>query len=325
MHFKALRVYDTPEVIQQIETFEVDDLPIGDVLIKVHYSSINYKDALSATGNKGVTRNFPHVPGIDASGIVYSSTTDRWQVGDRVIVTGYDLGMNTHGGFSEYIRVPAEWIVKCPESLSLKEAMCYGTAGFTAALSVSKIADHVPVEAGKILVTGATGGVGSIAVGILNQMGYHVVAATGKLKYSDQLKMLGASEVVHREATDDTSGRAMLKSQYAGIIDTVGGNILSTAIKTLAYGGHVTCCGNVAAPDFSSSVYPFILRGVTLHGIDSVACPMEHRMAIWEKIATQWKVDTLIESVEEIELSDVPKTLPELLTGTHKGRTIVKL
>lgn len=325
MGFKALRVYDAPQVKQVIEIFEENDLPEGDVIIKVHYSSINYKDALSSTGNKGVTRQYPHTPGVDASGIVSASTSDKWQIGDRVIVTGYDLGMNTHGGFSEYIRVPAQWVVKCPETLSLKEAMCYGTAGFTAALSVSKITENVSIEAGSVLVTGATGGVGSIAVALLSQLGYNVVAATGKPEYAKHLKDLGAAEIIHRDATNDTSGKAMLKSQYAAIIDTVGGNILSTAIKMLAYGGHVTCCGNVASPEFASSVYPFILRGVTLHGIDSVACPMPKRMAIWDKIASDWKVDALIKSVEEIHLEDVPNVITQLIEGTHKGRTIVKI
>ncbi len=325
MGFKALRVYDTPEVKQVIETFEENALPQGDVIIKVHYSSINYKDALSATGNKGVTRQYPHTPGIDASGVVTASTSDQWQVGDRVIVTGYDLGMNTHGGFSEYIRVPAEWVVKCPETLTLREAMCYGTAGFTAALSVSKITENVSTEAGKVLVTGATGGVGSIAVALLSQLGYTVVAATGKPEYAKHLTDLGASEIIHRDVTNDTSGKAMLKGQYAAIIDTVGGNILSTAIKMLNYGGHVTSCGNVASPEFASSVFPFILRGVTLHGIDSVACPMLKRMAIWSKIASDWKVDALIQSVEEIDLEEVPNVITQLIDGTHKGRTIVKI
>lgn len=325
MGFKALRVYDTPEVKQVIETFEENALPQGDVIIKVHYSSINYKDALSATGNKGVTRQYPHTPGIDASGVVTVSTSDQWQVGDRVIVTGYDLGMNTHGGFSEFIRVPAEWVVKCPETLTLREAMCYGTAGFTAALSVSKITENVSTEAGKVLVTGATGGVGSIAVALLSQLGYTVVAATGKPEYAKHLTDLGASEIIHRDVTNDTSGKAMLKGQYAAIIDTVGGNILSTAIKMLNYGGHVTSCGNVASPEFASSVFPFILRGVTLHGIDSVACPMPKRMAIWSKIASDWKVDALIQTVEEINLEAIPSVITQLIDGTHKGRTIVKI
>lgn len=325
MQFKAMRVYDAPQVKQVMETFSENDLPQGEVLIKVHYSSINYKDALSSTGNKGVTRNYPHTPGIDASGVVAASDSDKWQVGDHVIVTGYDLGMNTHGGFSEYIRVPAEWVVKCPETLSLREAMCYGTAGFTAALSVSKITENVSTEAGPVLVTGATGGVGSIAVALLSHLGYKVVAATGKPEHAEHLKDLGASEIIHRDATNDTTEKAMLKSQYAAVIDTVGGNILATSIKMLAYGGHITCCGNVAAPEFASSVYPFILRGVTLHGIDSVACPMPNRMAIWAKIAADWKVEALINSVEEIGLDDIPNVVMQLINGSHKGRTIVKI
>lgn len=302
------------------------DLPQGQVLIKVHYSSLNYKDALSATGNKGVTRVYPHTPGIDAAGIVESSEDDQFLPGDEVIVTGYDLGMNTSGGFSEYIRVPAAWVVKRPLGLSLKESMIYGTAGFTAALSVYKLM-HAGVQPsdGQILVTGATGGVGSTAITILHKLGYQVIGSTGKLDEKDLLISLGASDIIDRKVLDDQSGKPLLKSRWAGVIDTVGGNTLATALKMTNYGGCVTCCGNVASHQVMTSVYPFILKGISLMGIDSVNCPMPHRMEVWHLLANEWKADDLTKHVHEITLNDLDHTLELMLKGQHKGRSIVKL
>ena len=325
MKFKALRVYLEPTLKTEIETVDETLLPDYEVLIEVHYSSLNYKDALSASGNKGVSRNYPHTPGIDVAGIVKESQSDRWHPGDRVIVTGYDLGMNTFGGFSEYVRVPGNWIVACPEALSLREAMCYGTAGFTAALSVEKIVSNVVPEAGEVLVTGATGGVGTVAVAILSKLGYNVVAATGKATSIAFLQSIGAKSVITRDEIDDQTGKAMLKSRWAGVIDTAGGNILSTAIKTTQYQGHITCCGNVSSHEFSSSVYPFILKGVTLHGIDSVACPSEQRLKIWNLLSDEWSIPGLYHAVHEVSLEEVPEQLDLMLKGKHIGRTIVSL
>jgi alcohol dehydrogenase len=304
----------------------IKDLPDNDVLIEVKYSSLNYKDALSASGNKGVTKKYPHTPGIDAAGVVVESKKEAYNPGEKVIVTGYDLGMNTSGGFQKYIRVPSDWIIKLPENLSLKESMIYGTAGFTAALSVNKIVKS-PLEPdqGKILVTGATGGVGSTAIRILNHLGYHVVAATGKLEAKDLLKSIGASEVIDRAEIDDTSGKPLLKSKWMAVIDTVGGNTLATALKTTEYGGHVTTCGNVAGHKFDASVYPFILRGITLHGIDSVECPQDLRENIWHQLSTNWKTDTLRETIEEISLEEVSDKIESMLNGKLKGRVIIKL
>lgn len=326
--FKAMLVSETEtnQFKMEIITKQINDLPEGDVIINVKYSSLNYKDALSATGNKGVTRNYPHTPGIDAAGIVIESNNDSFKAGDKVLVTGYALGMSTSGGYSEYIRVPAQWVVKLPENLSFRESMIYGTAGFTAALSVYKLVNSgvVPSD-GDILVTGATGGVGSTAISILSKLGYNVIAATGKASEREMLLGIGAKDIVDRKDIDDKSGKALLKSRWAGVIDTVGGNILATAIKSTNYGGSVTCCGNVADHEFKTSVYPFILKGVSLFGIDSVNCPMNTRLVIWNKLSSDWKLDNLDSNVDEISLEGLSEKIDMILKGKHKGRTIVNL
>lgn len=326
--FKALVVKedDDKNFSRAIVDKEIASLPEGEVLINVAYSSLNYKDALSATGNKGVTRNYPHTPGIDAAGFVVESSNERFKRGDSVLVTGYDLGMNTAGGFSEYIRVPSDWVVKLPENLSLRESMIYGTAGFTAALSVYKlIASGVTPESGKILVTGATGGVGSVAVKILSKLGYDVIAATLKTETRDFLLEIGAKDIILGNEIDDQSGRALLKARWAGVIDAVGGNVLATALKTTQYGGCVTTCGNVASGELSTTVYPFILRGISLMGIDSVQCPMTFRLKIWDLLANDWKLTNLNENVQEISLNDLESKIQLMLDGKHIGRTILNL
>lgn len=326
--YSALLVSETEEkkFKREIVAKQIEDLPEGDVIINVKYSSLNYKDALSATGNRGVTKNYPHTPGIDAAGIVAESNNNDFKIGDKVIVTGYDLGMNTSGGYGEYIRVPAEWIIKLPENLSLRESMVYGTAGFTAALSVYKLVNSgVKPNDGPILVTGATGGVGSIAISILSKIGYNVIAATGKASEKEMLLGIGATDIIDRKEIDDNSQRALLKGRWAGVIDTVGGNMLATAIKSTNYGGVVTCCGNVASHELSTSVYPFILRGITLFGIDSVQCPMDIRLKIWDKLSSDWKLNNLNDNVDEVSLDGLSKKIDMILEGTHKGRTIVNL
>jgi len=301
----------------------IDTLPDGDILIKVKYSSLNYKDALSSIGNKGVTKHYPHIPGIDAAGFIESSHDKNFKKGDKVIVTGYDLGMNTSGGFGEYISVPKEWVVKCPSNLSLKEAMIYGTAGFTAALSVSKLIknDNKPTD-GEILVTGATGGVGSVAVSILSKLGYNVIASTGKATKKEFLVSIGAKDIILRKDLQETSKRPMLKSKWAGIIDTVGGLSLSNGLKALKYDGCATCCGNVAGHTFESSIYPFILRGITLYGIDSVECPMNKRITIWDNLANEWFVADTIK-FKEVTLENLQNQIDLMLAGKHTGRTII--
>ncbi|NTV47670.1 MAG: YhdH/YhfP family quinone oxidoreductase, partial [Chlorobiales bacterium] len=289
--FKAMVVTELPDnkFVRQISERSVDDLPQGDVLIKVNYSSLNYKDALSATGNKGVTRKYPHTPGIDAAGVVEESASKAFSLGDEVVVTGYDLGMNTSGGFGQYIRVPAGWVVPRPDGLSLRECMAYGTAGFTAAQCVKKLVDSgLTPDQGEVLVTGSTGGVGSVAVGILAKLGFTVVAVTGKEDQKPFLQYLGATSIMSRAEASDESGRPLLKARWAGVVDTVGGNILSTAIKSTQQHGTITCCGNAASPDLPLTVFPFILRGVALLGVDSANCPMPARLKIWEKLATDW-------------------------------------
>ena len=326
--FKALVVSETEEKTFNREILDrtVADLPDGEVLVQVEYSSLNYKDALSASGNRGVTRNYPHTPGIDAAGSVVESTDDRFKPGDPVIVTSYDLGMNTAGGFGQYIRVPAGWVVPLPGGLSLREAMCYGTAGFTAALSVYQLTNHgIAPDQGEILVSGATGGVGGISLAILKKIGFTVVAVNGLEDETAYLEELGADRVISIDDATDESGRPMLKSCWAGSIDTVGGNVLATTIKTVNPNGVVTSCGNVASPDLPLTVFPFILRGVTLIGIDSQNCPMGHRVATWEKLASEWKIPMMEKVVEEISLGDLDTKIEKMLQGAHRGRAVVNV
>ena len=326
--FKAMVVTETQDnqFIRQITDKAFDELPEGDVLIKVKYSSLNYKDVLSATGNKGVTKKYPHTPGIDAAGVVEESVSDDFKVGDEVIVTSYDLGMNTSGGFGQYIRVPANWVVKLPKDLSLRESMIYGTAGFTAALSVYRLIDYgVTPDQGEILVSGATGGVGSIAVSILTKAGYQVVAVNGIVDEREYLLDLGAKEVISIGEATDTTRKPLLKGIWAGAIDTVGGEMLATTIKSIQYGGAVTCCGNVGSHDLPLNVYPFIIRGVCLMGIDSQNCPMATRQRVWEKIASDWKLEYLGPLTTETSLEGLDERIELVRKHKHKGRTIVNL
>lgn len=323
--FRALVTEEADgKYVSTVKTRSTDDLPSGDVLINVKYSSVNFKDALSSIGNKGVTRNYPHTPGIDAAGVVTESSSADFKAGDEVIVTGYDLGMNTSGGYGEYIRVPAGWVVKKPDGLTLREAMVYGTAGFTAALSVIKLQEHgVTPDKGPVLVTGSTGGVGSVAVAMLAKLGYKVAAVTGKAEKADFLKKLGASEIVGREEAVDESKRPMLKGVYAGVVDTVGGSILSTALKTAAYGGAVTTCGLTQSPDLNTTVFPFILRGVSLLGVDSVEIPIEEKIKTWGRISSDLKLDNLEELARDIKLEELPEYLQMILKGKSTGRIVV--
>ena len=311
--------------VRQIKNRTVDDLPEGDVLIRVNYSSLNYKDALSAIGNNGVTRSYPHTPGIDAAGTVADSRVDAFKKGDPVLVTSYDLGMNTSGGFGQYVRVPAGWVVPLPGGLSLKESMIFGTAGFTAGMGILFLTERVRPEDGPVLVTGATGGVGSVCVAVLAKLGYTVAAATGKTAEAAFLKSIGASQIVDRADAADTSGRPLLKSQWAGVVDTVGGEILATAIKSTHPWGTVTCCGNVASPDLPLTVFPFILRGVRLIGIDSQNCPMDIRLKVWENLAGPWKIDGLEDISKEISLDGLSDNIDLILKGQQKGRVVVNL
>jgi acrylyl-CoA reductase (NADPH) len=320
----VVRETDPKTFTGSIEERQIDDLPQGDVLIRVAFSSLNYKDALSATGNKGVTRSFPHTPGIDAAGTVEESSAEDFQPGDKVIVTSYDLGMNTDGGFGQYIRVPADWVVPLPDNLTLEESMVFGTAGFTAAMSVERLVPGVGKDMGPVLVTGATGGVGSLACAILSGLGYEVAAVSGKPD-DGFLKSLGVREVISRQAFLENTDAPMLKPRWAGVIDTVGGDILTTAIKSTMEGGIVTCCGLVASPKLSLTVFPFILRGVALFGIDSQHCPMPLRKDLWDWLAGDWKPELPPEMITRISLKDLNQSIGEILKGRLKGRTIVSL
>lgn len=326
--FKALLVTETAEkqYHREITTRSIDELPKGEVLVRVRYSSLNYKDALSASGNRGVTRRYPHTPGIDAAGVVEQSSVAAYTPGGEVIVSCYDLGMNTPGGFGQYIRVPAKWVMPLPNGLTLRESMIYGTGGFTAAQSVYRLMQHpVTPDQGKILVTGATGGVGSMAVSMLAQGGYTVSAVTGKMEEENFLRSIGAREILPRDKATDSSSRMLLKGKWAGVVDTVGGEILATAIKSTRYGGAVTCCGNAASPDLPLNVYPFILRGVSLIGIDSAECAMETRIKIWQQLATSWRLTDLEALATEISLEELDHTLTIILQGKHKGRIVLNL
>ncbi|MBN1661223.1 MAG: YhdH/YhfP family quinone oxidoreductase [Anaerolineae bacterium] len=314
------------EFVGRVEERAVEDLPGGDVLVRVHYSSLNYKDALSATGHRGVTRRYPHTPGIDAAGVVEESTADEFQPGDEVIVTSYDLGMNTPGGWGQYIRIPGVWVVPLPAGLSLRESMIYGTAGFTAGLAVLRLerAGLAP-DQGEVLVTGASGGVGSMAVGILARAGYRAIAATGKAGAEGYLRVLGAVEVVARETLLDETNRPLLKTRWAGAVDAVGGEYLASVLKAIHYGGFVASCGLVASPDLPTSVYPFILRGVSLIGIDSQNWPMDDRREVWRRLAEDWKIEGLDRLATGVNLDELNPEIERILAGQQQGRVVVRL
>lgn len=327
IEFRALVVSkaEDEKYIREIKNRSTDELPEGDVLVKVNYSSLNYKDALSAIGSKGVTKEYPHTPGVDAAGVVEESKSDYFAPGQQVIVHAYDLGVNTSGGFGQYIRVPTSWVIRLPNGLSQKEAMTYGTAGFTAAQCIYKMEKNgVRAPDGPVLVTGATGGVGSTAVAILAKIGYEVVASTGKMDQEQFLKDIGASEVISREECIDLS-RPLLKGRWAGVVDTVGGDTLVTAIHSTKQHGTVTCCGNVGGHQLKTNVYPFILRGVDLLGVDSQNYPMEGRVTIWNKMANTWKVNSLNTICNEISLDRLNENIDLILEGKQKGRVVVNL
>lgn len=314
------------EMALSVQVLNTRNLPENDVLIRVHYSSLNYKDALSASGNPGVTKDYPHTPGIDAAGIIVHSIDPRFTEGDKVIVTSYDLGQNTPGGFGEYISVPGDWIVPLPAGLSLKESMIIGTAGFTAAYGIKKLMDNgITADSGDILVTGATGGVGSMAVTLLNQLKYHILAVTGKKEMHDFLKKVGASKIVSREDVTEISSNPMLSARWAGAIDTVGGEMLDAVLRQTSHNGIVACCGNILGGKLSTSIYPFILRGIALMGIDSGNCLMKDRTEIWSRMADAWKPDTLNKIYRDCTIEDLPGEVDEILKGTQTGRLVVNL
>ena len=325
--FRAFRVEKEDGAFSRsvVERDEAD-LPPGDLLVDVRYSSLNYKDGLSATGNPGVTRRFPHTPGIDAAGVVLESAAADFKAGDEVVAIGFDLGMNTPGGFGQRIRIPAGWAVHRPDGLSLEQSMILGTAGFTAALCVDKLegAGMTP-DGGPVLVTGATGGVGCVAVALLSQLGYAVHAVTGKERQHGFLRDLGAAEILSREAAADGAGKPLLRETWGGAVDTVGGDILFNAVKSLRYGASVAACGLVASPAFAATVLPFILRHVNLLGVDSVELPLPRKKDIWGKLASPWKLDGLEALKQPLSLDTLSDGIDRILAGEMVGRGVVDL
>ncbi len=326
--FKAFVVNKTSDNFTAgLQDLTQDALPSGEVLVRVAYSSVNYKDGLASIPDGKVVRTYPFVPGIDLSGTVVESSDTRFKAGDEIIATSYDIGVSHYGGYSEFARLKADWLVPLPQGLTLKEAMALGTAGFTAALSVHQLQKNgLTPTSGPILITGATGGVGSIAIGILKGLGYTVAASTGKTEEHDYLKSLGATDILSREETSAESTRPMEKERWAGSIDAVGGSTLAYLLRTTKYGGSIAACGNTGGPNFNTTVFPFILRAVNLLGIDSVNCPMDLRRQLWQHLATDYKPASLLDSIsKEASLEELPHVLSTILKGGIRGRTIVRI
>jgi len=307
-----------------VQEVDIPKIKKNEVLIKTTYSSLNYKDALSSMGNSGVTKVFPHITGIDMAGTIEKSNSNDFKVGQKVLATGYDLGMNTNGGHSQYVKAPASWVVKLPKTITDKEIMSYGTAGLTAALSINELLNNNILN-GKILVTGSTGGVGSIAISILNKIGFEVSAISRKEEKIEFLKFLGAKEVILAKDFDIENKKPMGSAKYDGVIDTVGGNTLSQALKLIKYNGIATCCGLTSSFKFDANLFPFILRGIKLIGIDSAECEIEKKKLAWEKISNEFKIDTLKTLVNEISLEEIKESYKKLLAGKAVGRYLVKI
>lgn len=323
--FKAVVVDNHGDFTVEVKNLTVEDLPEGEVLVKVAYSSINYKDSLATIPNGNIVSNYPFVPGIDLAGVVVASQDDRFKKGDEIIATSYEIGVTHFGGYSEYARIPAKWIVPLPTGLTLKEAMIIGTAGFTAALSIQRLEEHnISSQDEKVLVTGATGGVGSWAVSILATLGYQVEASTGKQSEQEYLKKLGATSIISRENVYNGKIKALGKQKWIAAVDPVGGEPLAALLSQIKYGGAVAVSGLTAGTRLPTSVFPFILRGISLLGIDSAYCPMTARLQVWNRLATDYKPANINDLVQqEVTLEQVPDVLSTLLKGEARGRTIV--
>ncbi|GAE45101.1 NADPH:quinone oxidoreductase family protein [Mesobacillus boroniphilus] len=327
-NFKAFMVNKTDDdFTAEVKTIGLDDLPAGDVVIKVAYSSVNFKDGLASIPNGKIVRSYPFVPGIDLAGTVVRSDDSSFKEGDAVIATSYEIGVSHYGGFSEFARIPAKWIVPLPEGMNLREAMVFGTAGFTAALSVHRLEENgLTQDKGKVLVTGATGGVGSVAVAMLAKRGYHVVASTGKASEHEYLRKIGAEEIISREDVVGEKTKPLDQQLWAAAVDPVGGKTLSAILSKLEYNGSVAVSGLTGGTDVPTTVFPFILRGINLLGIDSVYCPMETRKLLWQRMATDLKPEGLLETIQnEVTLEELPGVLANILKGENRGRTIVKM
>tara|TARA_B100001750_G_C15400191_1_gene542207 strand:- start:58 stop:1053 length:996 start_codon:yes stop_codon:yes gene_type:complete len=308
----------------QIMTKNIDDLPSGDILVHVEFSSLNYKDALSATGNKGVTKTYPHTPGIDAVGSVEDSNHSDFNIGDEVIVSGYDMGQNTSGGFGEYIRVPKEWVALLPQGLTKKESIILGTAGMTAGLCVRELEKKNGIEGKLAIVTGSTGGVGCLGVKLLSKLGAHVTAVTGKADSEDFLKSIGASEVISREQLAEYFRQPLSRGKWDIGIDVVGGEMLAGLMTCLNLSGSVACCGLVGGPKIETTIFPYILRGNSLIGIDSGNIPISEKKEIWDLFAKEWKLD-LKGLAKEVTLNELDHEIQSILKGKQRGRVLISL
>ena len=324
MKYKGYLVREKDELFSgSLEEIDMPSIESGRVLIKVHYSSLNYKDALAATGAKGVVRSYPFVPGIDVAGEIIESMSPNFSIGDNVLATGYKIGMSEFGGFGEIVHLPSEWVIKMPVKLDYVKAMSYGTAGITAAACIKKITDAGCSKELPVIVSGSTGGVGSVAVGILSKLGYEVHAISGKSSKEKILKMMGASKVIDRDMFMSEPIKPMDKGLYSAAVDTVGGDILSKIITMISNQGVVSCCGNVAGPKFSSSVYPFILRGIQLSGIDSAESSIHFKRELWDLLSDEWSLN-LLNQTKIIGISKIDKEIDKILKGNQIGRVVIK-
>jgi putative YhdH/YhfP family quinone oxidoreductase len=325
--FRAYRIFEeNGKSAGKFVEMSLDDLDPGEVVIQTHYSSVNFKDALAATGAGKVIRRFPCVGGIDVSGIVSTSSDPRFKAGDEVVVTGYDMGVAHDGGYAEYVRVPADWVVPLPQGLTLFEAMALGTAGFTAALSIHRLEQNeLAPDKGKVIVTGATGGVGSLAINMLSQFGYHVVAVTGKDSAHEYLKSIGASEILPRNSIDLSSKRPLEKAQWAAALDSVGGDTLAWLARTMQLEGAIASFGNAAGAELHTSVFPFILRGVKLLGVDSAATTMPLRKQLWQRLAGDLKPGLLTQIAHAVPFAELPELFPKMIRGETHGRMVIEI
>ncbi len=325
--FTAYHIYEENSRSQgRFADLAIDELDAGDVTIRVHYSSVNYKDALAATGAGKVIRRFPCVGGIDLSGVVESSSDARFKAGDAVLVTGYDMGVAHDGGFAEFARVPADWVVPLPKGLSLFEAMALGTAGFTAALAIHRLEQNeLTPDRGKVIVTGATGGVGSLAIQMLSRLGYHVVALTGKASEHEYLKSLGAAEILPRSDVDLKSARPLEKGLWAGALDAVGGDTLAWLTRSMQQDGAIASFGNAGGVELHTTVFPFILRGVRLLGVDSAATAVPLRNQLWQRLAGELKPAQLARIAHVVPFARLPEVFPDMLHGETRGRAVVQI
>lgn len=327
--FSALQtsLVEGREAETRLVTLTEDDLPPGEVFIRVHHSCLNYKDALSAAGHKGVSRYYPHTPGIDAAGTVISDSSGRFVAGTRVLASGYDLGMNTAGGLAERIRVPAGWVCACPETLSLRDAMTFGTAGLTAAIGLHKLErmGANPGAGDPLLITGASGGVGSLGIILAAWRGYRVTAMSGKVDMHAHLKALGASDTLDAAAWRETTDKPLLKPEFHYALDALGGVPLFNILKATRPEGAVASCGLVAGAEFRASVYPFILRGVSLLGVDSAEYPLAGKQHLWHQLTELAGQVDLAPLRREITLAEAPEYLQKMLAGESRGRVVVTI